>query len=324
MGTKRNPGQFDCYLKAERDEPIFTLRAKDPASPALVRSWANDRIRRIDAGDYPLADHVKVEEALACADAMEGWYLAHTQHQQDNGVLPLSVAQQGLNMEAATMHPDAMVSHLRALSRHAYASTMAGGGSLPTGAPFVSLGELMNETQKTASLLLIRNDIHGRNRAAGWWSDLHTGAPVARDLRETCMLKVSELAEAMEGHRKSLPDDKLPTRPMLEVELGDTVIRLFDNAGGFGWDLAHDFRSTGLPLDNVPAALLHIVGNVFYIAHDVHQSQVYAAAAIANVFALGEFLRLDVPGAIVEKLAYNATRADHKPENRKAAGGKAY
>ena len=32
----------------------------------------------------------------------------------------------------------------------------------------------------------------------------------------------------------------------------------------------------------------------------------------------------DIGGAVVEKMAYNASRADHKPENRRAAGGKAY
>jgi len=32
----------------------------------------------------------------------------------------------------------------------------------------------------------------------------------------------------------------------------------------------------------------------------------------------------DLAGAIVEKLAYNAKRADHKPEARRAAGGKAF
>ena len=51
------------------------------------------------------------------------------------------------------------------------------------------------------------------------------------------MLIVSEIAEAMEGERKSLMDDKLPHRPMAEVELADAVIRIFDYAAGFGYDL---------------------------------------------------------------------------------------
>ena len=47
----------------------------------------------------------------------------------------------------------------------------------------------------------------------------------------------SELSEAMEGERKGLMDDKLPHRRMAEVELADTLIRIFDYAGGFGYDL---------------------------------------------------------------------------------------
>jgi hypothetical protein len=40
MGTKRNPGQYDCYAKAEPDEPMFVLLARDPTAPQLVRDWA--------------------------------------------------------------------------------------------------------------------------------------------------------------------------------------------------------------------------------------------------------------------------------------------
>ncbi|XUM19805.1 hypothetical protein ACRAVF_19255 [Bradyrhizobium oligotrophicum S58] len=41
------------------------------------------------------------------------------------------------------------------------------------------------------------------------------------------MLIVSEIAEAMEGERKSLMDDHLPHRKMVEVELADTLILHF-------------------------------------------------------------------------------------------------
>ena len=41
----------------------------------------------------------------------------------------------------------------------------------------------------------------------------------------------------MEGYRKSLMDDKLPNRPMLEVELADAVIRIFDLCGALGFDM---------------------------------------------------------------------------------------
>lgn len=56
------------------------------------------------------------------------------------------------------------------------------------------------------------------------------------------MLCVSELSEAMEGHRKGLKDDKLPEREMFEVELADCLIRIFDMAGEFGLDLDGAFE----------------------------------------------------------------------------------
>lgn len=52
--------------------------------------------------------------------------------------------------------------------------------------------------------------------------------------------------------------------------------------------------------------------------------EVELADAVIRIFDLAGGYGLDLPGAIAEKLAYNAQRADHKPENRAAAGGKAY
>ena len=100
-----------------------------------------------------------------------------------------------------------------------------------------------------------------------WWHDPATGERLKRNMGEMLMLTVSELAEAMEGHRKSRNDNHLPHRAAIEVELADAIIRIFDIAGG----------------------------------------------ACLN---LGE--------AFVEKLAYNAVRADHKPKARLAADGKKY
>lgn len=122
-------------------------------------------------------------------------------------------------------------------------------------------------------LLVLQDTCYGLANKAGWWTDLETGEDVRNWPKKhlynwvsaKLMLIVTEVAEAMEGHRKGLKDDKLPHRGMLEVELADAVIRIMDLAGG---------------------------------------------------------LNMDVAGAIVEKLAYNMSREDHRIENRKAAGGK--
>jgi hypothetical protein len=70
-----------------------------------------------------------------------------------------------------------------------------------------------------------------------WWHDLVTGERLDRNKGELICLMHSELSEAMEGERKNLMDDKLPHRKMAEVELADTLIRIFDYAGAYGYDL---------------------------------------------------------------------------------------
>lgn len=119
-------------------------------------------------------------------------------------------------------------------------------------------------------------DVFQGNVDAGWWTDIKTGETLVgkdaygrdrRNVGELLCLVHSEVSEAMEGYRKSLMDDKLPHRTMLEVELADTIIRICDIAG----------------------------------AHN-----------------------LDLGGAIAEKRKYNASRADHKIENRLSDNGKLF
>ena len=106
----------------------------------------------------------------------------------------------------------------------------------------------------------IQRKIHQQAVDAGWHKK-------PREVGTMIALIHSELSEGLEGDRKNLMDDHLPHRKMLEVELADAVIRIFD---------------------------------------------------------LGGREKLDVAGAIAEKLVYNQHRADHKPENRAKEGGKQY
>lgn len=129
----------------------------------------------------------------------------------------------------------------------------------------VDKAELLSNLKRGVNALV--DECHGRAVAGGWWSDLKTGERKDRNVGELLMLIVSEVAEAMEGHRKNLQDDKLPHRKMIEVEMADAVIRIADLCGGLG---------------------------------------------------------LDLGGAIVEKMEFNAHREDHKIENRVKPGGKEY
>lgn len=66
MGTKNNPGAFDCYANADPNEPMFVLLGRDKHAPALVREWADLREREGE-------DSRKVAEARQCADAMANY-----------------------------------------------------------------------------------------------------------------------------------------------------------------------------------------------------------------------------------------------------------
>lgn len=77
MGTKNDPGKFDCYGEAYPDEPLFILRASDQRAPLIVRIWAEayrDHKRRYEMWNGEAME--KYSEALNVATAMEAWYRA--------------------------------------------------------------------------------------------------------------------------------------------------------------------------------------------------------------------------------------------------------
>lgn len=66
MGTKNNPGSYDCYSNAHPDEPMFVLLGRDPFGGALVRLWA-------EARDTWKPGDPKIGEALECSREMDRW-----------------------------------------------------------------------------------------------------------------------------------------------------------------------------------------------------------------------------------------------------------
>ena len=86
----------------------------------------------------------------------------------------------------------------------------------------------------------LSQQVHAAN--INWWRDIHTGQPIQRNKGELLALIHSEISEALEGERKNLMDTHLTHRKMAEVELADVLIRVFDYAGGFGYDLQGAFE----------------------------------------------------------------------------------
>jgi hypothetical protein len=83
MGTKNNPGKFDCFANAEPDEPMFVLLARDVAAPIVVELWAAEREALINAGKKPESDRAMVDEAHHCASQMRSWRARHRKAGRD-------------------------------------------------------------------------------------------------------------------------------------------------------------------------------------------------------------------------------------------------
>lgn len=168
---------------------------------------------------------------------------------------------------------------------------------------------------------------------AKWWHDLNTGERLDRDKDELLMLVVSEIAEAMEGERKGLMDDKLKHRPMAEVELVDGIIRIGDFAGAYGYDIQPGGYSREPLPDNKGAALLDIVDYVTSLSglvandgdHFPEIKKLIGHQLYNTLERIQEYARkwnYDLNGAYVEKTAFNKVRIDHTAEHRKGPGGK--
>ena len=79
-------------------------------------------------------------------------------------------------------------------------------------------------------------DCHEAAVEGGWWHDSQ-GKKIERNVGELLCLIHSEISEAMEGARKGLMDTHLKHKSMMEVELADAIIRIFDLAESKGFNL---------------------------------------------------------------------------------------
>lgn len=180
-----------------------------------------------------------------------------------------------------------------------------------------------------------------------WWQDPATQQPIKRNRGELIALMHSELSEGSEGEWEGKMDDKLPHRKMGEVEMVDALIRIFDYAAGFGYDLegiGPDGLSEFTNLNQLPVMfiksseitrklsdtgieLLHCKLSAL-LEHE-RKGRVDAACqaivdAIAHISIYCALQGYDIQGAFDEKMAFNAIRVDHTHEARKIADGKQF
>lgn len=175
--------------------------------------------------------------------------------------------------------------------------------------------------------------------ASGWWTDIKTGEDLPCDVDLKMSLVHSEISEALEGARKNLMDDKLPHRTMLEVEIADVAIRLGDLVGRIEkeigikglFSVALATEMEGMLASQLIGTLPNDLNRMHYYASRLHMLVVnhtgswgdYLEKLATLFFVIIEtcaYYNLDLGGAVTEKMAFNANRADHKIANR-ARGG---
>ena len=89
---------------------------------------------------------------------------------------------------------------------------------------------------------------HATSSEKGWWKERDALQRAANDagIADYCRRMIegnlialhhSELSEALEGLRHDAHDDKVPEFLMVEAELADCLIRIFDHAARYGYRL---------------------------------------------------------------------------------------
>lgn len=161
-------------------------------------------------------------------------------------------------------------------------------------------------------------------RDAGWWHDPITKQIKNRNKGELLCLVHSELSEAYEADIHNVNDDKLTHRKGVEVELADAIIRILDYAGGFGYDFTKHLSYVS-DSNQIWPDLHSIVSSIMESERknlgDV-SNKIVDFVSLVESFAID--CDMDLWQAVSEKVEFNKSREDHKPDNRAKANGKKF
>lgn len=173
----------------------------------------------------------------------------------------------------------------------------------------------------------LSKEIHKHNVAVGWWS-------TNQCIFEKMQLISTEVSEATEGARKDLMDDKLPIYKMERVELVDALVRALDVGGRYGFKytamdegFAHAFigsdKSVGCNHLGINCHIIDLA-KAIYISDDIEKLSVFYSELIWSILEVAKVRGYNLAQPLVDKLAFNKVRPDHKLENRNKANGKSF
>ena len=208
MGTKVNPGQFDCHARAEFDEPIFVLRANDVTAPALVELWAEW---------HPTGE--KYGEARRCAAAMRSW------REQADDRAPENEwgAAAGVLGTLRSMWATEVERGRRGLA-HALADCIA------RVRLFLDSPEHSHENALATRLNVLADEVHAAVFEKGFYENTDP-TNVYEQLGRIDLIH-EEVAEITRAVRKGdAPSEKINGFTEREEEVADSIIRLLDYAG---------------------------------------------------------------------------------------------
>jgi hypothetical protein len=202
----------------------------------------------------------------------------------------------------------------------------------------------VNNRLTLALIQELSDKIHADNVLAGWWTDINTNLSTleTRNRAELMLLVDSEVTEADQGLKENINDDKLPHLPMFNVELGDVAIRLFDMIGAenslYGDQVSIDVEALNAemmalfvekPVATSDQWFLEIVNRMSKGMEHIRKGRTVQhrqelISGLVTTFAIAESCGFDLFDVIEQKRAFNASRADHKIENRLKDDGKKF
>lgn len=176
-------------------------------------------------------------------------------------------------------------------------------------------------------VITLAKDIHD-NENKKWWTDKH-GKYISIPIYQVSMLITSELAEAMEGIRKNLNDDKLPHRKMFEVEMADTFIRLMDAMMGYSVNASVYIPTDVSEVINMGEVefLEHInreVSNLFNPNDIKYLHMVNYLKILDKIHFYMGIKNYQLITTVLEKRAFNKIRTDHSNSEREKENGKKF